>query len=373
MIQYQKVLIYTVNTITCFSLVSIMKKIQLKIPFEFENKSDAFEIEFNTLRNYNHLELTSKSNCFINIDAIIIDDPKIDLPGPTINNLPDRFVIGHRGAGNNQIVHDFLENTIPSFHEAYKNGARCVEMDVQLANGGIPIVIHPFLVTLPHKSATGRDPIKIDEKGNYLYCNQDITVEEHQESGLNTEYNTLRCTYSGVLTQLPEDLSILTEVKYPCSKELEKMIPFEERNAYVDILLKELKEHGKNRTVILGSFDPTLVISFAVRQKRYPVALLINPSNGEELSHVRDRIRTFFPLLEKLGIAYISTDPRNLLPECKIIDEATKLNISFMTYYYQEQTKEYYEMLMNHGIASIISDYIQPYNEAVEKLKKVGK
>lgn len=342
------------------------KKIKLK--FSLDEKSDEFIITFNSLSNYSHIHLES-GEAYIDIDMLIIDD-FIKLPGQNLKNLPDRFVIGHRGSGNNLIVKNHLENTIPAFMDAYKNGARCVEMDVQLAYNDVPIVIHPFTQALPHKSESGKEPIKIDNNGNFIYPNQYITTEEHKKTGLDTDFKTERCTYEEVLTQLPEDMSILTEVKYPCSPELEKQIPFQERNRYVEILFESLAKFGNDRIVILGSFDPTLTVSFAVRQDKYPVALLINPSPTEDRAHLRTRIRAYLPLLQKLGIKFISTDPKNLLPEPEIIKEVLKHGVKIMTYFSDAQTKEYYLNLFKLGINVIISDFIQPFDEAVELLKQ---
>lgn len=57
---------------------------------------------------------------------------------------PGPFAIGHRGSGVNlgEDPTRPIENTIPAFREGYKDGARMVELDVQLTSDGAVVVYH---------------------------------------------------------------------------------------------------------------------------------------------------------------------------------------------------------------------------------------
>ena len=54
-----------------------------------------------------------------------------------INPFPRQLVLGHRGARL-----ELLENTLPSLARAVELGADGVEVDVQIARDGVPIVLH---------------------------------------------------------------------------------------------------------------------------------------------------------------------------------------------------------------------------------------
>jgi glycerophosphoryl diester phosphodiesterase len=53
-------------------------------------------------------------------------------------------VMGHRGSGKSNGENPFAENTLPSFENAYKEGAEYVELDVQLSKDGQVVVMHDF-------------------------------------------------------------------------------------------------------------------------------------------------------------------------------------------------------------------------------------
>ncbi len=65
--------------------------------------------------------------------------------------------IGHRGMGKTfdgtlaETI--FIENTIESFDEAFKNGAEMVEFDIVLTKDKIPIVYHDFSFCIGNKEA----------------------------------------------------------------------------------------------------------------------------------------------------------------------------------------------------------------------------
>ncbi len=83
--------------------------------------------------------------------------------------------IGHRGMGKtfdgtlSETI--FIENTIESFDEAFKNGAEMVEFDIVLTKDKIPIVYHDFSFCIGNKEADEMVRIVENDRGKKIFLN----------------------------------------------------------------------------------------------------------------------------------------------------------------------------------------------------------
>ncbi|KAM7200705.1 Glycerophosphoryl diester phosphodiesterase family domain containing protein [Naviculisporaceae sp. PSN 640] len=254
-------------------------------------------------------------------------------------------LIGHRGLGMNfppayQSSNRQLqigENTVCSFLTAAKLGASFVEFDVQITRDLQPVIYHDFSL-----SESGTDvPIHDVTLDQYLYASNiqsphgnPLSTLGHPASanslhpngiirprprsrslGSQFEHGAIQvhdrmkhtvdyklkgykpntrgegiiqdtfATLKEILTQLPEEIGLDVEVKYPRLHEAKDagVAPVAiELNTFVDIVLQTLftytpvKPGQAPRRIFLSSFTPEVCILLAVKQKTYPVMFITN-------------------------------------------------------------------------------------------------
>ncbi|KAL9090459.1 MAG: hypothetical protein Q9159_001989 [Coniocarpon cinnabarinum] len=239
-------------------------------------------------------------------------------------------VVGHRGLGMNKHTERHLqigENTIESFLSATRLGASWVECDVQLTKDDVPVIYHDFLA-----SETGTDaPVHTLSLSQFLHMssmqltNDDVAAstrgrQYHHRSkrrtlslsarenndfevdALNARFrNTLefrlsgfkgntrpKCvqqpleTLEGMLTKLPETITINFEIKYPMLFEAEdwEMDTYAfELNHFVDTILRVIYNFSNKRSIVFSSFSPEICIALVSKQSDYPVLFLNDAGN----------------------------------------------------------------------------------------------
>ncbi|KAJ6037686.1 uncharacterized protein N7446_010324 [Penicillium canescens] len=240
-------------------------------------------------------------------------------------------LVGHRGLGQNTINHSRIqlgENTIESFLSAAKQGASCVEFDVQLTRDLVPVVYHDFSL-----SESGTDiPIHDLSFEQFMYANQlrsprGIPTQElknmsaqymsdesgrekirsrsltrfhaqetrqHQDrmkytvdfmkKGLkpNTRGHCVQdsfTTLEQLLVELPESISFNIEIKYPRLHEAVEagVAPISiEINTFINEILAHVCRVKSGRRIMLSSFSPEVCILLAIKQNTYPVLFITN-------------------------------------------------------------------------------------------------
>ncbi|XP_065068845.1 glycerophosphocholine phosphodiesterase GPCPD1-like [Rhopilema esculentum] len=198
--------------------------------------------------------------------------------------------IGHRGCGvtNGQPISQGtpIENTIASFRTAFDNGADFVELDVQLSKDSVPVVFHDFYANIQAKQSTGCttkmtipvSDMTLENMRTFEFMLKDDKGDFPHDK---PEKGVLFPSLEEVFTELPKDLGIFVEAKYPMQN-IDKSWEanhFPDKCKLVEKILEVIFKHGKDRRIILGSFDPGICIMFRLKQPRYRVVFISSCEN----------------------------------------------------------------------------------------------
>ncbi|GIL39269.1 glycerophosphodiester phosphodiesterase family protein [Roseiterribacter gracilis] len=171
---------------------------------------------------------------------------KLDLPR----------VIGHRGA-----CADAPENTLESFREAHRQGARWIEFDVRLARDDVAIVLHD---TTLDRTTTARGPARAIDSASLA------TIDAGSWFGpafAQARVPTLAAT-----------LALASELGLGCNVEL-KAEPGDAA-ALAKAVAAEIA--GSDLTLLLSSFDPDCVAACAEFAPSVPRGALIDGRWGAD-------------------------------------------------------------------------------------------
>ena len=168
------------------------------------------------------------------------------------------YVIAHRGASG-----DFPENTLLAFDEAIKQGADIIEMDLQLTSDEEIVVFHDRTV----------------ERIFRKYANKsiaDFSLEELKKidvgSWFDEKYNYLRIpTLTEVLEHLPQDISLILEIKIGEESLVKKMI---------DLLEEKKSDLGKGYISVRDIQTSNLVRKYS---DKYKIGLMQKNRTPEEV------------------------------------------------------------------------------------------
>lgn len=229
----------------------------------------------------------------VQVEYLIVTNPVAfghAAPKPDWLFCQSRLSAGHRGAGSGRrddLPEQLLENTIDSFNYAHRHGADMCELDVLITADGIPIVYHDFDVDAVAAQQSNNELGKFRVQVNqFTYkqlrdfrllalhdgegCPYTLNVPNQAES--NRPFPTL----ADVLDQVNETCGLNIEVKWPQMLESGKMEArrFREINDFVDRIVSVVEEHGRDRRIVLESFDADLVIMLRLKQNKFPVVFL---------------------------------------------------------------------------------------------------
>ncbi|KAK1349253.1 Glycerophosphocholine phosphodiesterase [Hamiltosporidium tvaerminnensis] len=181
--------------------------------------------------------------------------------------FPDRFFIGHRGSGTNQLKTEieFYENTIPAFENAFKKGISWIEFDVQVTSDFIPIVFHDFM-------------IKTNENEFYIGSLKFSEISKICQSKDSGYCNILGL--DSLFTILDENIGFNIEIKYPNSEEIEENGIKETPNLILFIKsIFDVVERYPARKMFFSSFHMDTVIFIRLS---YPNVILFYLTEGKE-------------------------------------------------------------------------------------------
>ncbi|MEM9454870.1 MAG: glycerophosphodiester phosphodiesterase family protein [Myxococcota bacterium] len=148
------------------------------------------------------------------------------------------MTIGHRGTGNSSSDNPYPENTVPSVLAAVDEGARMIEIDIQLSADGIPVLMH--------------DP-RVDATTDGVGCVSALTLAELQQfdAGVGTrmEGAGIRIpTLDQVMLATPIDLNLeLKAAGDGC--------PAVSDSDYASAILTEIEQDPAARRILVSSFD----------------------------------------------------------------------------------------------------------------------
>ncbi|ADM10994.1 glycerophosphoryldiester phosphodiesterase [Encephalitozoon intestinalis ATCC 50506] len=207
----------------------------------------------------------------------------------------DMKMIGHRGCGMNGIPSTtMMENTISSIQEAYRMGAKWVEIDVQLTKEGIPIVFHDFVI----------------EAGGLCLGINEITLQEFLRlvGNPNEERQDLPCTLSRLLECVSDKNGINIEIKYPLPSEKRKynLKDLDPAEKVVEKIVETIQKSGKEK-IVFSSFHPYILLMLKLVLPNFGVYMITETKDKEENPYTKTLYGALY-FCTKLGLDGIVLD-----------------------------------------------------------------
>lgn len=254
----------------------------------------------------------------------------------------DHSVIGHRGCGMDGLdTTDMRENTVSSFQEAYRRGARWVELDVQLTEDRVPVVYHDF--------AIGGDCMRIDR----------IAAEEFLQRVGNPQEDdpALPCTFAKMLASVDEDLGLNVEIKYPNPGYVEEHGYRMSPEDTVEEVVRAVLRSGR-RKVFFSSFHPGILFLLKMRLPNFSIYLLT-----EAQDNPNPYISSLYGALyfcTKLGLdgVVIDWDHMGGSP-ADVVRAFREYNLKTIVYGRGVNTLDNVQILRDAGAHGVIPDHIQ--------------
>lgn len=307
--------------------------------------------------------------------------------------ITEPMVIGHRGLGKNMNTRNSLqlgENTIQSFIAAANLGASYVEFDVQLTKDHVPVIYHDFLVSetgfdapvhtltleqflhiskaqtprpsrpqsptrtltkLANESQNGaaRRPRSYslggtmqDDQGSNDLVDRMKHTRMYKAKGwkANTRGDFIQApftTLEEMFKKIPETTGFNIEMKYPMLDEAEDhdMDTYAvELNSFVDTVLTQVYDLGKDRNIIFSSFNPDICLLLSFKQPSIPVLFLTDagtcPTRDIRATSLQEAIR-FASRWNLLGVVS-AAEPLVMCPRLvRVVKESGLVCVSYGT------------------------------------------
>ncbi|EAY19781.1 Glycerophosphoryl diester phosphodiesterase family protein [Trichomonas vaginalis G3] len=337
--------------------------------FKEDKKVGTFEFKYDMISapKYKIITLACKENAELTITLICAVSFPLQNPptGKVELHLPKHIAIGHRGSGANVVAKEFLENTMPGFMKAYERKADVVEFDVQLVDDETPVIFHDFTLEVK-EPIEGIKPNSVEE-GKILYAWQQLNTKIHRESGLTTDYKCERPTFKELMTDLPKDLVLDIEIKYPFSKLFRDKIPYAERNHFLQRVIDEMNAYVGDRELFFSAFCPLVVVMLATKQSRWPVYQLMTVEKDETFEKFLLKVRSFAPLHKELGINGFVLDSEHLLKEPKLATELINMGFQVSTYGKPNNTVEAINQQLDLGLTGICTDTMEQCRRVIDE------
>jgi glycerophosphodiester phosphodiesterase len=241
------------------------------------------------------IALSCGSQSILNVNCALVLPFSGGLTTPCEVEYGFPVVIGHRGFGQHSVQKSYPENSMVGFNAAKDLGARFIEFDVQLTKDETPIILHNFYVETDHPLSEIGQPILEKPPGTFNYALSQFTLSEFQRECPNSP------TFDEVLSGLDKSLRFDIELKYPCTKEFAGVVPYPERNHFVDIVLGSLAAKVGDREIFFSAFDVYVVMMLCLKQRRFPVFQLVTKADDESVEIFAKKARDVAGLLKVVG------------------------------------------------------------------------
>jgi glycerophosphoryl diester phosphodiesterase len=166
---------------------------------------------------------------------------------------------------------------------------------------------------------------------------------------------TLQEAFEGV----PLKTGFNIEIKYPADEEAaEHHLTPEERNGYVDTILRTVFTHAGERKIIFSSFDPDVVTMLSVKQPRYPVLLLTN-GGGKKFSDLRmNSLQSAVKFARRIGVLGIVTNVEPLVLCPNLIRTIQEAGLLLCTYGKGNNEIAVVKLQQDYGVDGVIVDHV---------------
>lgn len=333
----------------------------------------------------------------LTLDFLVVTPAPVSAPDVSVRAGVPRFT-GHRGVGSSGPTYPWrvMENIPESFLLAAMSDSpvKTVELDIQLSRDGRTIVYHDWFFR-PDGSRdkdAKKSPVKIplynltfdefDQLFRSLYSKEGEDISENRrrlrdavvgrDDVAEDVFDTRVWSLKDVCEALPKEIGLLVEVKYPAPNVQEKeIIPYPEKNLFIDIVLRDLFEVARNRKreISFLSFDPDLSTLLSLKQTLYPVYLshceaLDKPCDEYDprLIDLDEGLR--FAVSQKLDGMMLLNQLVELKPDA--IERIKARGLPIITYGKRNNDPEFVEQQFQLGIGGVIADDV---NALVDTLR----
>lgn len=288
--------------------------------------------------------------------------------------------VGHRGMGPSygpKKLAAVRENTIASLTEAASHGADMVEFDIQLSKDLVPVIYHDFrvLLTLRKKTKDQVDVFEVPVKDLTLEQLQQLKLDHtaekdsakaHQHDHVDPEDLHPFPTLAEAFASIDPHVGFNIEIKYAMQLKTgtyeEDHYP--ERNAYIDIMLKDILLHAGQRRIIFSCFDPDVCTMLRLKQNKYPVLFLTMGQSSRWESYYDCRTHSI-----KYGACYaqeeqilgINVHAEEILKSPDIIQDVKNMGLIVFCWGEDNNDTKNIKFLKEKGVSGVIYDRISDY------------
>lgn len=265
---------------------------------------------------------------------------------------------GHRGCRGLM-----PENTIPAMLHALDLGVTTLEMDIVFTKDSVAVLSHePFF---NHEITTKPDGSFIEEKDEKNYNIFRMTFAETKQYDVGLKPHPRFPQQQKIAVHKPSLAELFDSVKaymaknkrpFPFFNIETKTMPFSDNvyhpapAAFVDMLMKVIKEKDMEQWVMIQSFDVRTLQYLHRNYPAIPTVLLIEDYDKRPLEEQ----------LQQLGFTPTVYSPENSLVTKELIEKCHHQNIKVIPW--TVNTKAKIEELKAMGVDGIISDYPNLFN-----------
>jgi len=227
----------------------------------------------------------------------------------------ERFIIAHRGASGTMI-----ENTMPAFEKAVENGAKMLEVDIQVSMDKIPFAYHD----------ANLKRINIDQDTSKL--------SSYEISKINLSLTPEEKVYIPKLEEVlrfckRHEVYLIIEIKTKddCSFNTED----------VDVILDTVKSFGYEENCLFASFCVDTVKYIKTKDEDYNIASIALPDSTPKKLHEITECDVYICSIEQLNES--------------VVNECNELGVYLGVY--SADNEQQLETLLKFGINAIVTNY----------------
>ncbi|KAF2286450.1 hypothetical protein GH714_017024 [Hevea brasiliensis] len=282
--------------------------------------------------------------------------------------FPKFVVMGHRGSGMNMLqcsdirMKSIKENSILSFNAAAKLPVDFIEFDVQVTKDDCPVIFHDnFILTEDQGAIVGKRVTEITlaeflsygpqkEPGNVakplFRKTKDGRIFEWK-----VEEDDPLCTLQEVFQKVDGSIGFNIELKFD-----DQTIYKQEEFAHIlQVILKVVFEHAKDRPIMFSSFQPDAAQLMRKLQRKYPVFFLTNGGSEIYTDIRRNSLDEAIKVCMEGGLQGIVSEVKAIFRNPEAVTRVKESKLSLISY----------GLLNIWGVEGVIVDLVREITEAV--------
>ncbi|KAJ9176130.1 hypothetical protein P3X46_011475 [Hevea brasiliensis] len=270
--------------------------------------------------------------------------------------FPKFVVMGHRGSGMNMPqcsdirMKSIKENSILSFNAAAKLPVDFIEFDVQVTKDDCPVIFHDNFILTEDQVAK---PLFRKTKDGRIF---EWKVEEDDPL----------CTLQEVFQKVDGSIGFNIELKFD-----DQTIYKQEEFAHIlQVILKVVFEHAKDRPIMFSSFQPDAAQLMRKLQRKYPVFFLTNGGSEIYTDIRRNSLDEAIKVCMEGGLQGIVSEVKAIFRNPEAVTRVKESKLSLISYgllncAFRSNVPEVVCVQHLMGVEGVIVDLVREITEAV--------